>query len=250
MAIKPISNMSIGDVISHAVRDFVSVRHWGDYHFVNLPIVMPSGSQATVRVWRTANGFKVDDGGFAYRQLESIGSERSFAKVAGAVASESGVACDRRTIFYDCNEDDLAVAIQLIALASRDVAERVYSKQAAVEDNEIEDFLRERVSRLFPNVEFGESIKGSSTSDWNMSAVVHRDSGLVVFQAVGSHANSVYRTSAAFHDLAELPKPPVRIAVVKDRGAMGSKLGVLAQAGRIIELDREDETYLLAAEAA
>jgi hypothetical protein len=64
---------------------------------------------------------------------------------------------------------------------------------------------------------------------------------------VGAHANSVYRTSAAFHDLAELPSPPRLVAVVKDKHALGPKLMLLSQAGRVIESGQSDDVYQRAA---
>ena len=76
---------------------------------------------------------------------------------------------------------------------------------------------------------------------------MHLPSGLVVFQAVSNHANSINRASTAFHDIAELPNPPARVAVVKDREEMGVNLRVLSQAGRVIQGDQPDEIYKKAA---
>jgi hypothetical protein len=76
--------------------------------------------------------------------------------------------------------------------------------------------------------------------------LLHTESGLAVFQAVGNHANSIYRASTAFHDLSELPNPPIRIAVVKDKAALGAKLNMLAQAGRVIEDEQPDDVYVRA----
>ena len=80
-----------------------------------------------------------------------------------------------------------------------------------------------------------------------MSAVVTAGEHKAVFHAVGDHANSVYRTNTAFHDLGALDDPPALVAVVNDRKALGPKLGLLAQAGHVIESEQPDDVYRRAA---
>lgn len=224
------------------------MQGWGDSVYVNLPIITPTGASATVRITPAKGGFRVDDGGFAYREIESIGAERSFSKVAAAVASSYDIAIDRRTISIVVPDDGLTTAICEIAMASRDIADRIYAKKAEHDENEIEEFLSQRLEQIFGRNRIEHKpIIGASTNEWNVSAILHSDSGLVVFQAVGKHPNSVYRASAAFHDLAELPSPPTRVAVVKDKASLGPKLNVLAQAGRVIQGDQTDEVYERAA---
>ena len=54
-------------------NDLLTVRHWGDSSFINLPIAYTSGTFVTVKIDRVHDGVRVSDGGFAYRELESIG---------------------------------------------------------------------------------------------------------------------------------------------------------------------------------
>ena len=69
-----------------------------------------------------------------------------------------------------------------------------------------------------------------------------------VFQAVGDHANSVYRATAAFHDIASLPDAPTLVSVVRSKAEMGPKLSLLAQASRVIEEGQPDQVYERAVE--
>ena len=70
-------------VMADAVAgDLLMVRHSGDSSFINLPIAYTSGTFVTVKIARVRDGVRVSDGGFAYRELESIGAERSFSKTA------------------------------------------------------------------------------------------------------------------------------------------------------------------------
>ena len=80
-----------------------------------------------------------------------------------------------------------------------------------------------------------------------MTAVVTFMASTTAFQAVGNHANSVFRTDAAFDDLAALDVPPKLVAVVKDKKALGTRLALLDRAGRVIDEEQPDDVYRRAA---
>ena len=249
MASRPISTPPLADAVEAAVRALLRVTHWGDASYVNLPILLPSGSSATVRVTQTATGFHVDDGGFAFREIESIGAERSFPKTAASVAEAEALSVNRRAVFVDVPIEGLERAICDVGMASRDIAERIFARIADDDEAEITDYLRDRLEKIFgaSNLDPSSKITGSSTSEWDVSAILHGETGQVVFQAVGNHAFSLYRATTAFHDLGELRSPPRRVAVVKDRKALGTRLNVLAQAGSVIQGDQSDDAYIRAA---
>ncbi len=248
MASRAQINSSFANAVDMAVAELLRVRKWGDTTYINLPLIFPGGSFATVRVNPAPGGFYVDDGGFAYRELESVGAERSFGRTAAKIAEDKELEVSRRSIVAHASPEELACAICDVAMASWEVADKVYSRLSEGEA-EIEDYLRERLVSIFgaTKVDDAHKIVGSSTNEWEVSAIAHIDGGLAVFQAVGNHANSIYRTSAAFHDLAELPSPPRLVAVVKDKKALGPKLIILSQAGRVIQSDQPDDDYWRAA---
>ncbi|MDQ0836625.1 hypothetical protein [Sphingomonas faeni] len=249
MASIPVLDSTVRKAVEEAVSDLVRVSAWGDYAYVSLPIFMPSGAPATVRIRLSQGGFHVDDGGYAYRELESAGAERSFPKAAASAAKAEELETDRRRIFVETGETELMRAICDVALASRNVVADVYSRLVDDDIAVIEDYLQARLTSIFGTaiVESGEGITGASSKKWDMSAAVHLSSGLVIFQAVSNNANSVNKASTAFHDFRELPNPPVRVAVVKDKAEMGLGLNILSQAGRVIQGDQSDETYVRAA---
>lgn len=235
--------------VEKAAAELVRVSHWGGASYVTLPLMMPSGSSATVRISGDKAGFRVDDGGFAYRELEAIGAERSFPKAAAKYAAFEELQTDRRVIFTHAKEAELVRSICDVGTASHAVVEDVYRRLGDEGAAEIEDYLRERLEAVFAGsrIEPDEEIKGASSHAWRMSAAVHLPSGLIVFQAVPNHPYSIYRASTAFRDLGELPSPPKCVAVVKDMAALGDNLNVLAQAGRVIQGDQSDDTYRMAA---
>jgi hypothetical protein len=249
MASRPDTPLTLKEAVERAAAELVRVSFWGQTSFINLPLIFPSGSQATVRVTGAGNTFGVDDGGFAYRELAAVGAERSFAKVAPRFAKFEGLEVGKRTVSVVVHEDGLVRAICDVGVASFAIASDVYERLADEGAAEIEDYLRERLESIFQGVriESDEEIIGASTHPWRVSAALHTESGLIVFQAVGNHPYSVYKASTAFHDLGELPSPPRCVAVVKDLAAMGVNLNVLAQAGRVIQGDQPDAVYVDAA---
>ncbi|HET7883403.1 MAG TPA: hypothetical protein VFL55_21130, partial [Acetobacteraceae bacterium] len=88
-----------------------------------------------------------------------------------------------------------------------------------------------------------------SSNGWEVSSLVHLDHRVAVFDVVRNHHSAVYSTSTKFHDLSLLTDPPVTVAVVKDKKAMGAYFGILAQAGHVIQ-DNEPDSVIKRAAAA
>jgi hypothetical protein len=235
--------------VKAAIDDLIQVRSWGDSTYISLPLIAPDGSSITVRVTPAEGGFRVDDAGFAYHDLERIGAERSFGRTASSIAETYGLEVTKRSFLAQASGEELFRAICDVGMASWSTIDRVYERINAQDEADIEEFLKPRLESIFgaAKVESENAIVGSSANEWPVSAIVHIDGRIAVFQAVGEHANSVYRTSTAFHDLAALPKPPTLISVVKDKTKMGKKISILAQAGRVIQGDQPDNAYKRAA---
>jgi hypothetical protein len=248
--------MMVGSVISEevertvemAVRDLVCLERINGAYYVNLPLLYPDGSFVTVRIDQTATGVRVSDGGFAYREVEDVAGTKSFKRTANKVAESTGVSVGERTLYLETSGDDLQRAIMDVAESSWRVADHICQRIFDEEDEQLASELNERLIRVFgaDKVDEDKSIVGASTNAWEVSAVVAVNGHTAVFQAVSNHANSVYRTSTAFHDLAGLEKPPRLIAVVRDRKALGPRLGLLSP-GRVIEESQPDDLFRKAA---
>lgn len=245
------ARVSVANAAESAVRELVRVKHWGDSSFINLPLIYPEGSHVTVKLDPIEGGFiRVSDNGFGYRVLENIGAQRSFPRAARKAAEAEELSVNTRAVYVDVPVHAVTRAICDVSVASWNIVDRVFGRIADQESEEIEDHLRARLSMIFagrfvPDV---HHVRGLSTTDWDVSAVVKTDSALVVFQAVANHPNSIHKTSASFMDLASLDHAPHLVAVVKDKAAMGPKLSLLGQSGgRIIEESQPDATYMAAA---
>jgi hypothetical protein len=239
----------VREVAEAAVSELVQLRHIGGSSFVNIPLIYPDGSFVTLKLDQAPGGVRVSDNGFAYRELEAIGATRSFSKTASVVAETFDVQIDRRSVFVDVPFDQILRAICDVGLASWQIADRIYTRAAEQDEAEIEDYMRDRLTKVFgQELKASEhKIKGPSTTEWEVSAIVEHAGKLTVFHAVANHPNSVFKTSAAFHDLELLETKPNLVSVVRSKVALGSKFNILAQAGRVIEEEDADAVYLKAA---
>lgn len=250
IAAKANDRVNIASAAESALQELVRVNHWGESSFINLPLIYPDGSHVTVKLDAVEGGIRVSDNGFGYRLLEGIGAQRSFPRSARKAAEMEELCVDTRAIYVDVPAHAVTRAICDVSVASWNVVDRVYGRIADQESEEIEDHLRARLSVIFAGrfVPEVHNVRGLSTTDWDVSAVVKTDSSLVVFQAVANHPNSIHKASASFLDLASLDNAPHLVAVVKDKSAMGPKLSLLGQSGgRVIEESQPDETYRAAA---
>ena len=243
MATVPLDDPDVRAAVEKAARELVSVRHWGRASFISVPPFGPDGSPITVRVTHDIAGFRVDDAGFTYRDLKRLGIERSFAKTAAAIAEREDVMVEDNALQTVAGPDELARAISDVGIASWNILDKIHAKLSEADEAEMQEELRERLTTIFGGLDDQRIIPGVSTTPWNVSAILHVDGKLAVFQAVGDHANSIYRVSAAFHDLASLPDEPMLVSVVRSKAALGAKLGILAQAGRVIEESQPDQVY-------
>lgn len=231
--------------IKEAISDLVSIKQVGPSHFVRVPLLYPDGSFVTLRIDPIGDGVRVSDSGFAYREAEAIGAESSFGRTAKGIAQQADVSAGKRSISVDVPVSRLTRAVCDVSTVSWKVAETIYSRHDDKASEELDDHLRQRLAKVFGERRLADEhvLKGRSSSEWNFSAVINIDGRMAVFQAVSPHPNSVFRTNSAFHDLSILDSPPTLIAVVPSKEQLGPRLGLLSQAGRVIEADDPDEVY-------
>jgi hypothetical protein len=244
MATSPLSAPGLRAATDAAAKELVSVNHWGTMSYISLPLYGPDGSPISVRVTEDMMGFRVDDAGATHRELERLGLERSFARTASTLISDEELSVSDKAITTHAAPDDLARAISDVGVAAWSILDRIHGRLEDAAEEEIAEDLRIRLTTIFgSSLDAKQTITGLSTTLWSVSAILHVDHKLAVFQAVTDHANSIYRASAAFHDLASLPEPPTLVAVVRSKAALGPRLGILSQAARVIEQAQSDDVY-------
>lgn len=240
----------IDEIVEAAVKQLVSSHIHADAQYVNLPLLYPDGSHVTLKIVRAEGGYTISDNGFAYREAEAAGYERSFGKTASSIVEKRSVEANKRAIFTKASADDLFRAICDVGIASWETVDRIYGRIDEQQEIEIAEHLRDRLKEVFgpSHVEEAQKIAGASKWEWDVSAIVRIDTHRAIFQGVGQHATSVYKASTAFRDIALLPKPPRLIAVVQSKKELGSKLDLLVQAeASVIEEEQADEVFVKAA---
>lgn len=226
----------------------VSAKHWSDATFISMPMLYPSGAFVTLCLSHTKSGVRVSDSGFAYREADSFGMGRSFARTARACAEFYNVCAENRSIFVDVRPHEVERAILDVSAASHATAERILEKVEEGTEVEISDLLLARLDSLFPSaVHRGQKITGASSTEWDVTAVAKFDNRAVIFQAVSNSPISVYKASTAFHDLSALDNAPECVAVVSNKSDMGPNVRILSQAGRVIEIGQSDDVFRRAA---
>ena len=237
--------------VDSAMAQLVSVKHGDGVSYVHLPLFYPSGAAVTISIEQIKDGFLVTDEGFAYREIELVGADRMFGRVARTASERFGVDANPRMLSASADMGTLASAMADVAIASAWVAHSIVDRISDRDENEIAQHLYGRLVHIFgtTKVEQKASIIGASSNGWEVSSLVHIDTRIAVFDVVRNHHSAVFSTSTKFHDLALLSNPPVTVAVVKDKKAMGSYLGILAQAGHVIQ-DNEPDTVIKRAATA
>jgi hypothetical protein len=239
---------SMERIVLETVDDLVRARRVNGALFVNLPLLYPDGSFVTVKIDQMPAGFHVSDHGFAYREADDVGYSRSFKRTANKMAEGTAVNVGDRALFINSPPEQLHRSICEVAQVSRDVAEFICLRAFDEDEEVLADELNERLVKVFghKNVSGETQIIGASTTEWNVSSLVVAGDHKAVFQAVSPFANSIYKASTAFRDLAALDTPPRLVAVVRERKSLGNKLPLLAP-GRVIEQAQADDTFLRAA---
>ena len=235
------TKMDVDRLIRAAISELVRVQMVNGSYFVNLPILYPDGSFVTIKIDPQGHGFRISDGGFAYREAEDVGAARSFKRTAKRFAEEYETDVGDQAIFVDVSDDQIERAICDVAAVSWRVADHICSRAFDEDEAALADELSARLVKIFgeESVQGGKSIRGVSTNEWPVSAVVTSHGHSTVFQAVSNHAGSIYKASTAFRDLAGLNHAPRLVAFVRNKKTLGAKISLLAP-GKVIEEAQPD----------
>ena len=234
----------ISEICEAIVPRLISYEDGQHAGYLNLPMLYPSGAFVTVRIAQGPNGIRVSDGGFAYRELESVGANRSFPAKARSVAADVYLNVGERTIFADVAEDEVERAILDVSAASCLVAQDIIARTSEEHEESIADILHDKLESIFPqDVQYLSGITGASSTEWNVSAIANVGGQQAVFDMVRNHGHSVNKTCTAFQDIGALDSPPRLVAVVEKKTAMGSRYNILAQVANVLEVTQSDEAF-------
>ncbi len=221
----------------------------GERLLFDTPVMLPTGTCDTVAVERTGRAcWLLSDLGLPHAEAMFLGSAATYERHLREVADELGVEIDRSHWGLFARVEDerqIGAAIACVANAARRAFERAFEARALGTDTKRLERLANRLEQLLRGVEVERSVEvvGSSNHRWQVDARIRRDRRQLLLDLVSRHPVSVTTTVTKFHDIARLPDPPTRIAVVQSREAMGTLLGVLSQAAHVVEETASDETW-------
>jgi hypothetical protein len=234
------------EVVDSVSRALADARHEHDASYISLPVLYPSGSMAVVRIEPHQDGrFLITDMGLGFQEADLLGGAKVFGHAASAIAAHAGVKMDRHAfLLTDVRREQLVGAVSIIAACSQEAVQLTAFKLEERKRADAADRLHERLTRLFTPAKVARDaeILGASNTPWHVSTLVTTDGHKAVYEPVSDHHNSIAAALTKFVDLAQLEQSPARIAVVRNKQALGTRLSLIATAANVVEEAVSDQT--------
>ena len=241
------------EVVRSAASQLVSCDLISGATYVTTPLMYSSGSYVVVRVEQAADEYFVSDFGAGHEEAQLINGEHIFRKVSAGVAEANGVGFDSYAFFVlKVSAAQLPGAIATIANSSQEAVNITAMKVSERKHKDDNSVLFDRLSDVFGRKSIARDahIVGASNTEWHVSSLVTVESRQVAFEAVSKHPNSVVHAAAKFSDIARIKRAPGRVAVVPNKNALGTYLGVLSHNASVIERRSDDSVFHRLMEAA
>lgn len=228
--------------LDEAVRSMVSSTFVQGRFRVEMPIVMASGSAATVTVWPEGGGdtFMVsDDGGSLFEVMSGAFSETIFRRVAKERSERYGANFDGGTMIYlRVSTGKLRGAIVAMANLMKEVVDETIHRSTDQKTRQIDLELWDKLERVFggSHVERNAHLSGESTATHEFSAVVQTEKGLVAFDTFSSQGNSINSVYVKMSDIGRADLSPKGIAVTKRLSDIGPKLNLITTVAQVVEV--------------
>lgn len=205
---------------------------------ISLPVLYPSGSQALVSISGEDGRFFVSDYGMGYREAEHYGSAKSYYANAKTIAERYRVGFDSRAFFtMNVDAQKLYSAVVLIANCSAKAVQLSVESMTYEAMRSTTELLGEKLTSVFGKEKVSKDVdvKGASGDMYNADYRAESNGGLGYFNVVLPHHSSLGTALTMFQDLALLPHPPSRVAMVDDRARFGKKLMLISASAHVID---------------
>ena len=253
MIIKAKNSDMFQDVVQGAAAQLVSHEVIAGAHYVKTPLMYASGGYVVIRVEQGGDDFIVSDFGAGYEEAQLLGGSITYKHVAKSVAETNGVQFDSFSFFaLTVSKEQLPGAIATIANSSQEAVNITALKVSERKHRDDSAILYDRLSDVFGRQSIAKDahIVGASNTEWHISSLVTVQRRQVAFEAVSKHPNSIVHAAAKFSDIARITRSPGRVAVVTNKKALGTYLGVLSHNANVIERRVDDRVYESFFEAA
>ncbi len=237
-------------IADEVARSLATATSDGRGGYIRTPLRYPGGSCVVVMISGDGDRFFVTDMGFGMSEAEQIGAEGQYARIAPEIARRRGLSFDQHSFFLvECNRLQLVGAVGLVANCSKEAVDLAALRLAEKRHSEVESAFFDRLEKVFgkTHVSRDVTIQGAHKRDWEVDALVSHDGKVVAFDFVKPSPQSAYPVIAKFLDLALLPDPPRRVAVVRKFTDMKPFVGLISEAGgAVMQTDATDRALIAA----
>ena len=240
--------------LDQAVREMVSSSFVQGRYRINMPVILASGSMASVTVWPEGGSdtFMVtDDGAALFELMSGAFSEKLFARVAKERCQRYGATFDGGAMLYlRVSAGQLKGAIITMANLMKEVVDETIQRSITQKASQIDFELWDKLERTFKGMQIQKRahLIGESTAEHEFSAVLTTEKGLVAFDTFSSQGNSINSVYVKMADIGRNAEPPVTIAVTRRLEDLGPRLNLVSSVARVVQVDiAKDELLRLAA---
>jgi hypothetical protein len=238
---------NIAHVAALVARDLASSESSGmESAMVQMPLLYPSGSSVVVRIDIMDTDYFVSDMGLGLQEAEMMGAPRTFKNSAVHIAENAGIQFDQHSFFVArASREQLVGAVTTIANCSLEATIVTAHKIAEDKADNAVEILQQKLTDIFTakSVARDVEIRGASATAWKVAASVRVGDHYSLFDFVSPHPNSVAAAVTKFVDISELQNPPKRVAVVRDKSRLGTRLTVLARTANVIEVTAPERVF-------
>jgi hypothetical protein len=234
------------EVVKSAVAQLVAHECIAGASYVTTPLLYASGGYVVVRIEPSSEQFFVSDFGAGHEEAVLMNGEHTYRNVARAVAEANGVGFDNFSFFVlKVSRDQLPGAIAAIANCSQEAVNVTAMKVSERRQRDDNAILFERLASVFGNKSIARDahVIGASNTEWHVSSLVTVEKKSIAFEAVSKHPTSIVHAAAKFSDIARISGAPSRVAVVANKKALGTYLGVLTHNASVVEHTSKDDVF-------
>lgn len=230
--------------VEESLRQMFAVREDDGQVILSVPVQYPSGSLCTVEISGGGESVWVSDRGLGFLEVEMMGADGGYSRIARREATLRGVSFDGRSIFgVNIPVSQLAAGIVAVANASVSAAAETIRVEQEKQIAESQTLIYERVQLAFPNAEIAHQLEISgSRSQWTVHNVVRESDQIGIFEPTTNHPNSISAKYLMFSDLASIGVLHLN-AVVADPKKLDAKGQMLRDVANIIAVDDSIDRY-------
>ncbi len=219
--------------------------------FIRTPILFASGTALVAVVEAEPGGtWRVSDLGQGHEEAAQLGVAPTYLHRARAALPAEGAALEgHEVVFTRVSSARLAAACAVLCSLLLRLVEQARVTATAARERGRKARLVAKLGELFPkrHIEPDAVLRGSSTQEWTVDALVEDDGRRAVFDRVCPRLSSVPLDVTQVGELPPLESAPRCVSVVRRKEEFGPLLTLLSQSARVVAEAAPAQAFLRAA---